>query len=192
MSTRVPEQHRPTLKQGITTYEVQNREPAAALVGACVREFAQVTAAEWKRAAARLYAHTCGVVKRGGRVLGEAGRMSEAQYHGTAAKLIAMQKTAPSKKGKNLAEKLKRIGNALWEALNRPNIDEGIRIATDGSHTLGAGTPAGWGAAVWEGDEGPENSLNLFGPVILDPENSFWTNQEIGDPSTAQTIGTTF
>ena len=178
----VPGQHRPILKQGKTTYEDQDREPDVALVKKCTHEYNGLTAFSWLRIAARWYQSACRMVKRGGRM--EAGascaaaapvlsrfdeRMTVREYRDVSARLLALLATAPkkNKKGPGMIAKLKRVQNALWEAIQRPVADELTRIATDGSHTLGSSDPAGWGAVVWFG-ESEEEFDSLFGPVISD------------------------
>ena len=95
--------------------------------------------------------------------------MTVREYRDVSARLLALLATAPkkNKKGPGMIAKLKRVQNALWEAIQRPVADELTRIATDGSHTLGSSDPAGWGAAVWFG-ESEEIYDSLFGPVISD------------------------
>ena len=96
-------------------------------------------------------------------------RMTVREYKDVTARLLALLATAPkkNKKGPGMVAKLKRVKNALWEAIQRPVADELTRIATDGSHTLGSSDLAGWGAAVWF-KESEEEYDELFGPVISD------------------------
>ena len=153
----------PVISVRAQRYEKSDREPSAAEVKACAGEYAQCEAGHWRKIAKRWAKTVKRAIKRGAKLVGEEDRMSLDQFRALAAKMRALQATAPKERGKTPSAELKRLESALWEELNRPTTTEHLRLATDGSHSKGK--EARWGVAVWEG-EGPV--MDLYGPVIVE------------------------